>query len=77
MQARRFPVIRSRLLEHPGEGNVVECKHAGVAGDELTRTSETLESSGIAIDGIIGLDFAYQPRSGATLEIDNGRTHGQ
>lgn len=65
------------MIEHPGEGNVVECKHAGVAGDELARTAEALESSGIAVDGIIGLDFVYLPRSGATLEIDSGRTHGR
>ena len=65
------------MLEHPGEGNVVECKHAGVAEDELTRTAETLESSGIEVDGIIDLDFVYLPRSGARLEIDSGRTHGR
>lgn len=64
------------MLEHPGEGNVVECEHEGMAGDELTRTAETLESSGIAVDGIIDLDFACLLGSEARLEIDSGRTHG-
>ena len=58
------------MFEHPGVGNVVECKRAGVSGGELTRTVEALESSGIAVDGIIGLYFACLPRFEARLEID-------
>ena len=64
------------MPEHPGEGNVVECKHAGLAGDELTRTAESLENGGTTFDGIIDLDFACLPRCEARLEIDSGRTHG-
>ena len=71
------PGHQEPILEQPGEGNVVECKHAGVAGDELTSTAEALESCGIAVDGISGLDSACLPSSGARLEIDSGRTHGR
>ena len=46
------------MLEYPGEGSVVGCKFVGAAGDELTRTDETLESRDFAVDGLIDLDFA-------------------